>query len=536
MLKKIFLIIGLLVTNLISSQELLDTTDIIAYYPFDGNTMDYSGNNNHAYNVGTIEFNNDRLGEADKSIEIKGDFNHLNVPNSRSLVTINEEFTLASWVYMNEEDGWSSIISKSSSIQVTPFYGLNLSLKNDGIIDFTIYGKSQRVKNIGIKKQKWFHIAVVVKGDLTTYYINGSLIGNEKTKSKRFDKNEPLEIGRGRKGSINYLNGRLDDMLIFSRALDQNEIEFLNISNDQIIPSTNSFMAKDENVLIVNADPFKVATVISKNISYANKTKSENKDAQTALGPRDDSGEISTKIRSYSLGCQGEVILEFTDFPLTETPGPDLIVFEVGPVAEPTNLSISKDGINWIEYGDIKGGVAMIDLIDCIKEGEKFYFIKLIDLGTQCESSRAGADIDAVAIVVPRIFEHTKLRDSSEATAQEDLKLKEKEIVVLGKKEIKVFTKTVKIKVWDHLQEDGDIINLYLNDQLLFSHVKVSKKGEFFDMVLQPGENIIQVKALNEGRNPPNTSAIKVIVNKEEHQIILSARKGQRDSLKIMVE
>jgi hypothetical protein len=41
---------------------------------------------------------------------------------------------------------------------------------------------------------------------------------------------------------------------------------------------------------------------------------------------------------------------------------------------------------------------------------------------------------------------------------------------------------------------------------------------------------------LNEGRNSPNTSAIKVIVNNEEHQIILSARKGQRDSLKIMVE
>ncbi|AGC77801.1 hypothetical protein DDD_2674 [Nonlabens dokdonensis DSW-6] len=113
---------------------------------------------------------------------------------------------------------------------------------------------------------------------------------------------------------------------------------------------------------------------------------------------------------------------------------------------------------------------------------------------------------------------------------------KKEQIVSLGKKEIKVFTKSVKIKVWDHLQEDGDIVNIYLNNQLLFSHVKVSKKGEVFNMKLQSGENIIQVKALNEGRNSPNTSAIKVIVNNEEHQIILSARKGQRDSLKIMVE
>lgn len=111
-----------------------------------------------------------------------------------------------------------------------------------------------------------------------------------------------------------------------------------------------------------------------------------------------------------------------------------------------------------------------------------------------------------------------------------------KEIIQIGEKEIRLFTKTVKIKVWDQYEEDGDVINLYLNDKVLFSNLEVTKKGEILEIELQQGENIIQIEALNEGKVSPNTSAIRIFVNDQQYDIVLSAKKGQRDSLKIILD
>ncbi len=548
MLYKVILLISLLASSYASSQKAFNSTNLIAYYPFDDNTMDYSGKNNHAYPIGIIEFKQDRLGLNKKSIELKGISSHLNVPNSRSLSEIKDEFTFSSWVFINEWDGgWSSLISKSSSENKKALYQINLGEENGGAIDFTIFGKSQIVKNVGFKKQEWFHISIIVKEGSVKFYINGILKSQANVKKSKFDKNEPLEIGKGRKGFLKYLNGRLDELYIFSRAVDESEIkDLMNNLEYKVLELPDSFRPMDEKFMTLNTNKDTPATIISGTISFANKT--DNVNAAPALGPPDDKDEISDITRSYSLGCLGEVILEFTDYPLIDVPGPDLFVFECGPVKEPSKLSISKDGINWIEYGEIKGGTTMIDLVDFIKEDEKFYFVKFKDLGFQCEGRRAGADIDAVGVVVPKGFEKTNLSNKTfKISGTNNQVLKEektippsisdkKEIILVNEKEIKIFNKKVKIKVWDHLKEDGDLINLYLNDTLLFSNLKVTKKGEVFDIELQSGENIIQVEAINEGTQSPNTSAIRVFVDNQELEIIFSARKGERDALKIILE
>jgi len=134
----------------------------------------------------------------------------------------------------------------------------------------------------------------------------------------------------------------------------------------------------------------------------------------------------------------------------------------------------------------------------------------------------------------------SKIRLTKEIITNEEQLIKEEnekeEIVVVAEKAIKIYSKKVKIKVWDSHEEDGDLINLYLNGKLLFSNVKVSKKGEMLDIELQAGENSIEIEALNEGTTPPNTSAITVFAHEQEHEIILSAKKGERDALTIVLD
>jgi len=100
-----------------------------------------------------------------------------------------------------------------------------------------------------------------------------------------------------------------------------------------------------------------------------------------------------------SLGCGGELILRFTDNALINVEGPDLYIFEVGKFIESTELSISKDGINWIAIGIIKGAKAEVDIAPFTNNGDVFNYIKLVDLKTECHGMWSGADIDAVATI-----------------------------------------------------------------------------------------------------------------------------------------
>jgi outer membrane protein OmpA-like peptidoglycan-associated protein len=98
----------------------------------------------------------------------------------------------------------------------------------------------------------------------------------------------------------------------------------------------------------------------------------------------------------YSLGLNGTLTIKFTNNALVDVTGPDLFVFEAGQI-EPTNLEISKDGINWISVGKISGGTASVDINKVAKSTDYFYYIRLTDLNTA--SSIAGADIDAIAAI-----------------------------------------------------------------------------------------------------------------------------------------
>ncbi|MCW8861984.1 MAG: VWA domain-containing protein [Rhodospirillales bacterium] len=123
------------------------------------------------------------------------------------------------------------------------------------------------------------------------------------------------------------------------------------------------------------------------------------RDPGKTLGPPDYPIQESTGIvRFLSLGCKGWLTLRFTDNALVNGEGPDLHVFEVGQGMEPTFVSISKDGVEWIDLGKISGGTADVDIEAFVKPGERFHYVRLTDTGN-CGGNWPGADIDAVGAI-----------------------------------------------------------------------------------------------------------------------------------------
>lgn len=115
--------------------------------------------------------------------------------------------------------------------------------------------------------------------------------------------------------------------------------------------------------------------------------------------PNDSLGAPSQR-KATVLGCGGVLVLRFIDNALIDTKGPDLYVFEAGPDTEPTHLSISKDGLVWLDIGKISGGRADIDISSFVEKGDVFHYVRLQDAKTQsCSGNYPGADINAVGAI-----------------------------------------------------------------------------------------------------------------------------------------
>lgn len=100
-----------------------------------------------------------------------------------------------------------------------------------------------------------------------------------------------------------------------------------------------------------------------------------------------------------SLGCNGVLVLRFVDNVLVDVDGPDLYVFEVGPMVEATDLAISADGSTWLPVGRIEGARSEVDVAGIAEPGTGYPFVRLTNAGRACGGRSPGADIDAVAAV-----------------------------------------------------------------------------------------------------------------------------------------
>ena len=123
--------------------------------------------------------------------------------------------------------------------------------------------------------------------------------------------------------------------------------------------------------------------------------EAEASNTSESLGPPTD-GETYT-----SLGGGGSLVLEFTDNTLSDGPGDDLAVFEIGPQVEALFVAVSEDGRTFVELGRVEGSSSTLDIAGRGRQGAQYRFIRLtddIDDGDR-RGRTAGADIDAIGAI-----------------------------------------------------------------------------------------------------------------------------------------
>ncbi|MDD5569681.1 MAG: T9SS type A sorting domain-containing protein [Bacteroidales bacterium] len=254
-MKKLYiLLVALFTLNVMNAQNLTDS--LLIYYPFTGNANDASG---HGYN-GTVygaTLTADRFGNSNSAYNFHGTDAYIDLPNVSKLKP-QLPFSVSLWVYFNDLNNCYPIFTTDyyESGYTGSWIGIN-TINQDTvmIINYgdggTVGDPAARRSKAGttkMVKNKWYHVIGIWRGptDMDIYIdcINdgGTYSG---TGSNLVYSSYPGSIGR-KKCSIAgptsywYLNGKVDEVRFWNRALTQKDIDNLcNPCGTPIIVSIN---------------------------------------------------------------------------------------------------------------------------------------------------------------------------------------------------------------------------------------------------------------------------------------------------------
>ena len=167
-------------------------------------------------------------GQVGQALQLDGTSRYIQLPPG--MVSGNDAFTFAAWVYWDGGGNWQRIFDfgtgTSAYLFLTPSNGTNMRFAiKDGGTEHTINAPPLTVG-------QWTHVAVTVGAGAAKLYVNGSLAGSNNAVTLT-----PANIG----ASANYLGksqypdplfkGRLDEVLIADSVWTQEQIAGLMAAN-----------------------------------------------------------------------------------------------------------------------------------------------------------------------------------------------------------------------------------------------------------------------------------------------------------------
>jgi hypothetical protein len=216
----------------IEGKTKIPVNGLVAYYPFNGNADDESGNGNHG-TVNGATLTTDRFNIANKAYAFNGTSSTKIAVSDNPSLSFNTQFTLSAWVNISGPWVYSHkwILCKESS----PTSGFALGYdQNDyfGIgnytIDFILWtssGLNYIHKILTLSEiTGWENIVSVTDGTTLKLYLNGDEIMTTTLPSGYKPSSNPLLIGSTSQRSDQNFNGSIDDIRIYNRALSSAEI------------------------------------------------------------------------------------------------------------------------------------------------------------------------------------------------------------------------------------------------------------------------------------------------------------------------
>jgi hypothetical protein len=209
------------------------TGDMVAYYPFEGNADDVTGNGHDGDTVQGVTYGSGNVGQA--AIFEEGDY--IEVADDSDLDIIGGSFTIALWMKTTSNDR-GGLIRKNMVDSWQPVYSVEFDYGNNHQIRFLLSDEEGATPDIDSTTQindgEWHHVVAMYDDDAgddgvgeMTLYVDGM---RENSRSMSFDQTDTtgnLQFGRmynEDRGVVGQLDGSLDEVRIYDRTLSDSEI------------------------------------------------------------------------------------------------------------------------------------------------------------------------------------------------------------------------------------------------------------------------------------------------------------------------
>jgi hypothetical protein len=203
--------------------ETIPTEGLIAYYPFTGNANDESGNGYHG-SVNGATLTADRFGAVRKAYSFA---TNSYISSSPTLPIGRQARTMSAWFSTTSasgSNGWNvnTIVSWGSpSLDALCAVGVYKSKLMFGAFGTTYDVYTAAIVNDG----NWHHAVVTYDSLVLSIYLDDSLLVSESRNLGTI--NSPFYIGRRASQDNQFMNGLIDDIRLYDRALSETEIRAL---------------------------------------------------------------------------------------------------------------------------------------------------------------------------------------------------------------------------------------------------------------------------------------------------------------------
>lgn len=216
-----------------------------AYYTFDGNVNDQSGNANNPSQNNTV-YTTDRFGNANKAVRFDGTGSFIRIPNAPTINTGNQ-ISLCAWVrplgfYQGTCHG-NSILMKGDADYLPGNYLLRFDDNyytsgnncTSSVVDpdhQNFYGQGTNPGPPGytpyIQAGQWYSVIYTYDGSIARLYINCELKDSTPSSIQSFSNSADLYLGKLNNPSYPYwFNGDMDDVRIYDRAINTDEVNVI---------------------------------------------------------------------------------------------------------------------------------------------------------------------------------------------------------------------------------------------------------------------------------------------------------------------
>ena len=235
----------------------IPTSGLVAYYPFNGNASDESGNSNDG-KVSGATLTTDRFGNANSAYSFDGVDDYIEVSGNSSL--LNDSLSLSLW-FKSSNKALQYLLYKADENAYNEEYALALNYYSENNVAMIVKtdnncsnpgsGWRKNETNFNSNNDVWHHIVATYIGNKSNVFIDNIEIAElDFNPEKVIDKcGGRLLIGRGWKNNTEFFNGKIDDLTIYDKELTKAEIDELYNATDKNTSVTDTVLITVQDTL-----------------------------------------------------------------------------------------------------------------------------------------------------------------------------------------------------------------------------------------------------------------------------------------------